>query len=618
MSWKKAMVVVLAMTVFACLCTSCSRKKKKPVVSPVTAEFSAEPRWGGAPLSVQFTDQSTSTFGSIDAWEWDFDGDSVVDSTEQNPSHTYNEIGSYTVSLTVSSPGGFDTETKVAFITVVASTIIRVPDDYPSIQEAIDAANEGDRVIVADGTYTGDWNDGLRRNKNLELRGKKITVESENGPGNCVIECHGVGRGFNIHEGEDSYTVIKGFTIKGGKTSGGGFYIENASPTIINNVITNNKGSYGGGIYCKNASPRIRDNTITGNTADGHSGGGIYCCEGSSPLISGNTITGNFALVEARGAGICCVDSSPEIVNNTIENNEANSITIGKGTGGGIYCYNFSATIKNNTISSNKARYGGGIWCGGASSSNAVITENTVDHNTAVVHGGGMCIQSASPTVTWNVFTNNSVSNDYGGGMVIMNEGANPTISHNIVTGNSSSCVGGGIACWMGANPRIESNLIANNHAGSGGGLYCGHASATIINCTVVNNSAGSMGGGLYGLEIYMTALPMIVNTIFWGNTAGEGEGSQFKVMCNMNVSYSVVQDKDDIEGIFLYGGWTINWGDGVIDEDPLFVGSTDYHLQSGSPCVDTGNSGVALVDKDLDDNARVVGGSVDMGAYER
>jgi parallel beta-helix repeat protein len=604
MSWKRAMVVVLAMAVCGSLCTSCSRKKKNPVVSPVTADFSAEPRWGGAPLSVQFTDQSTSTFGSIDAWEWDFDGDSVVDSTEQNPSHTYNEIGSYTVSLTVSSPGGFDTETKVDFITVVQSTTIRVPDDYPSIQEAIDAANEGDRVVVSDGTHTGDWNDGLRRNKNLELRGKKITVESENGPGNCTIECHGVGRGFNIHEGEDSYTVIKGFTITGAKSSGGGLYIEGASPTITNNVITSNKGSYGGGIYCKNAGPQIKDNTITGNSADGHRGGGIYCCEGSKPLISGNTIKNNEATVEGYGAGICCFDSSPEIINNTIQDNEANSITQGKGRGGGIYIGNCDAIIRNNTITGNKARYSAGIYCAGSGSDNALITENTVSGNSSLRNSGGICIRSCSATVTWNTVTNNSCGSEYGGGILIEEEGANALVAHNVVTGNSAF-LGGGIGVWMKANPRIESNLVVDNHASSsGGGLYVAHAKATIVNCTVANNSTSSEGGGLYCLEMHEETLPT--------------KGTSMRIQSDINISYCVVQDKDDENGMYIYGGCNVTWGDGVIDTDPLFAGGSDYHLQTGSPCIDAGNSSVVLVDKDLDDSARIVGSSVDMGTYER
>jgi len=84
------------------------------VLIPLQAEFSASPGQGDAPLTVDFTDEST---GNISYWEWDFDDDGVVDSTEQNPSHTYMEAGVYTVSLVVGD-GGSSTETKLEYITV--------------------------------------------------------------------------------------------------------------------------------------------------------------------------------------------------------------------------------------------------------------------------------------------------------------------------------------------------------------------------------------------------------------------------------------------------------------------------------------------------------------------
>ncbi len=80
---------------------------------PPSAAFSGSPTSGCAPLTVNFTDEST---GDITAWDWDFgDGGS---STAQNPSHEYTSGGTYTVALTVTGPGGSDTETKTNYITV--------------------------------------------------------------------------------------------------------------------------------------------------------------------------------------------------------------------------------------------------------------------------------------------------------------------------------------------------------------------------------------------------------------------------------------------------------------------------------------------------------------------
>ena len=90
----------------------CATTKKPPVPPPV-ADFTAEPTSGPAPLTVKFTDKST---GEIDSWSWDF-GDGGK-STEKNPTHTYQRPGRYTVKLTVTGPGGSDTETKRDYITV--------------------------------------------------------------------------------------------------------------------------------------------------------------------------------------------------------------------------------------------------------------------------------------------------------------------------------------------------------------------------------------------------------------------------------------------------------------------------------------------------------------------
>ena len=82
------------------------------------ARFAAKPTNGSAPMEVQFTDLSQ---GDIDTWEWDFDNDGVVDSTLKNPKCTYRNAGAYIISLTVSGPGGTDTETKTAYVEATLS-----------------------------------------------------------------------------------------------------------------------------------------------------------------------------------------------------------------------------------------------------------------------------------------------------------------------------------------------------------------------------------------------------------------------------------------------------------------------------------------------------------------
>ena len=91
---------------------------EEPVAAP-SADFSGSPRIGGAPLRVEFTDESE---GDIDSWDWDF-GDGSTSSAE-NPAHVYKSMGKYDVSLTVTGAGGSDTETKRNYITALAPGMV--------------------------------------------------------------------------------------------------------------------------------------------------------------------------------------------------------------------------------------------------------------------------------------------------------------------------------------------------------------------------------------------------------------------------------------------------------------------------------------------------------------
>ncbi|MBM3242311.1 hypothetical protein FJZ31_39085 [Candidatus Poribacteria bacterium] len=118
---------------------------------------------------------------------------------------------------------------------------------FKTIQKGIDVAVSGeDTVLVANGTYTGAGN------KNLDFKGKAITVTSENGAENCIIDCEGDGRGFYFHSGETEASVVNGFTITNGSSAwdGGGIACNESSPTIQNNEIIENVAYFdGGGIF---------------------------------------------------------------------------------------------------------------------------------------------------------------------------------------------------------------------------------------------------------------------------------------------------------------------------------------------------------------------------------
>lgn len=71
------------------------------------------------------------------------------------------------------------------FATCCLAGINRVPSDYPTIQAALDASTDGDTVLVAPGIYTGEGN------RDIDFKGKAITVKSEKDPQTCIIDCQG-------------------------------------------------------------------------------------------------------------------------------------------------------------------------------------------------------------------------------------------------------------------------------------------------------------------------------------------------------------------------------------------------------------------------------------------
>ena len=195
-----------------------------------------------------------------------------------------------------------------------------------------------------------------------------------------------------FESGEGNAAVIMGMTIINGNSNpGGGVRCTDSSPTIVNNIITQNSALAGGGIYCYNANPFIANNVIINNGASG--GGGIYCSS-SDPMILNNIIIGNSTT--GNGGGINCYSASPMISSNTFELNSAS-------IGGAIYCHTSSdPAIVNNLIIRNVADYAGAIY---AYSSSPIIKNNTICRNTATITGGAIYCNLAdaiiSNTILW-------------------------------------------------------------------------------------------------------------------------------------------------------------------------------------------------------------------------
>ena len=262
---------------------------------------------------------------------------------------------------------------------------------FDAIQQGIDAAVNGDVVLVLDGTYTGDGN------RDISYGGKVITLRSESSPQNCIIDCEGTEddhhRAFGFFGGETDEAVVKGFTITNGVVGSGGGAIRcegGTGPTILNCIITGNAADHrGGGVYCDNESnPVLINCTIRGNSVE-YRGAGISCDHGSSPTMLNCAITGNVA--DCRGGGVYCDhESNPMLINCIVSGNTAAM------RGSGISCDHASnATIINSTVSANTGG-GDGIFLDHDSS--PTITSSIVWGNTSLEIG----VWSGDPVVTFS------------------------------------------------------------------------------------------------------------------------------------------------------------------------------------------------------------------------
>jgi len=297
------------------------------------------------------------------------------------------------------------------------ATVINIPADQPTIQIGIDSSVNGDTVFVASGTYI----------ENINFNGKSIALIGEDSE-LTIIDGNGIDTVVKIISGEDSTTVLSGFTITNGHSwpgwagngpnyNGGGIDINESNPTLKNLIISNNFANspewespgYGGGIsisYSDNVY--IQNVVVKNNKTDGtFSGGGGIAIWGSTLLIENSIIEDNIG-DHFLGGGIFSENSSDvTIINSTIRNNQS-------GAGGGIYHNSGSLLLSNVLIENNSANNnGGGLSVSGG---NIELDEVIITHNFAQ-NGGGIKISNGTLSIkNSSIHTNYS---DIGGGIYL-------------------------------------------------------------------------------------------------------------------------------------------------------------------------------------------------------
>jgi hypothetical protein len=285
-------------------------------------------------------------------------------------------------------------------LNVINAATLKVPDDFSTIQEAINASINGDTVIVASGTYYENIN---FRGKNIVLTSYYIINEDVSYISSTIINgsqpAHpDTASCVLIVSGEDSSAILQGFTLTGGTgtkwidehgagtyVEGGGVLIAYSTPTIKNNLIINNEA--------------IR--TSSGVTSAG--GGGIRAGD-ERPTIINNIITSNSGMY---GGGIVLNYTGAYVKNNIVYNNKVYQAVAGAPTfgGGGIwinsnFAFNKPNFLENNTIVGNSssgtgsgaAGKGGGVlvWTTTVQAKNNIIYNNnqTTGTQIALVSGG--------------------------------------------------------------------------------------------------------------------------------------------------------------------------------------------------------------------------------------
>ncbi len=507
---------------------------------------------------------------------------------------------------------------------------IQVPADYPTIQAGIDAAEDGDRVIVGPGTYP----------ENVVWDAKDIDVLGA-GPATCIVDGGGVGRVFDISN-TPATAELAGFTLRNGAVPvdaprGAGMILLYSSLAITDVVFTGNamavQGGVGAGLFSDRSDPTLTSCVFRGNVCDGQ-GGGCYVNGGNLQFIGCEFVDNTST---SWGAGLGGVAESVQLIDCTISSNTSNGggggggvhlvwtdLTVTgcvfdqnsalNGNGGGLNTDGAFLSIVDTSFTGNVAGKSGGLVAGNMDT--GTLTRVTCSGNEATNGSGGTGLYSAaSLTVTDCDFVGNTTAEGDAGGLLYW-EG-NATITGCNFTGNEAGRDGGGVYAIYATNLNFVGNVIANNVcSASGGGMRVINCpDATIAGNRVVKNQGQPRNSGIVtdvsdgitysgntiahnasGGILDSSSDVTVANSILWGN------GTDLLAL-DATVSYSCVGVS---EGNFK--------GAGIFSADPMFadVAGDDFRLKSAfgrwdpgsaafvtdataehSPCIDNGDPAV-------------------------
>ena len=229
--------------------------------------------------------------------------------------------------------------------------------------------------------------------------------------------------------------------------------------------------------------------------------------------------------------------------------------------------------------------------------------------------GAVRCVYLNNGTTLSGFTLTNGATQKYGYGGGVYCQATNCVVTNCVLIGNAAYDGGGGGYYGTLVNCILAGNTASSFNSGSGGGAY----NSALVNCLLTGNQSGYVGGAAAGCTL--------VNCTIVSNSAAAYNGSlsvctAYNSIVYYNFSYYTNADVNN--GGCLFTNCCISMtgqfgGAHNFTNPPGFanLAGGDFHLQIGSPCINAGDNAFAPAGPDLDGNPRIVGGTVDMGAYE-